>query len=457
LAHLVSRALVRAREEVCDNYAIRSLDRPSYCAALFRLAGGGNREPLLAATSLSSRHWPLEERIRGILDDKRPTVTGVSRATRFAIGALAVVLGGLTTLPAITAAEPEHESHESSASASASATTGDVEVRRASEVRPLEKEVHSILITSRVGSLTIDQANDDKLHIEATVRVDTQQTDPASIGDKLEDLVELKLENGALLIQPRVKGDRPNQALPIDLALSVPAGLAIEAQTSDGDIVVKDLEAKLALNTHDGDIAVKSHTASSLAATTHDGDIAVDTQTTSDKIALTAHDGDVTLRAGVIRGELSAQSFDGDVTIAAGSVAAPLSAESHEGDVTVKLTDEEPGAGPISLSSHEGSLVLEAQAASKVAANTAQGSIVLRLTGSGVQEGLAASTSDGDVTLEVARETNADLALVTRDGEITIAGQSTSGNIISTRLGQGGPKYAVATDRGSITIKQIEE
>ena len=69
LVHLVNRALTRAREEICDNYAIRSIDRPAYCAALFRLAGGRPHDSLLAATSLSSRHWPLEERIRGILDD----------------------------------------------------------------------------------------------------------------------------------------------------------------------------------------------------------------------------------------------------------------------------------------------------------------------------------------------------------------------------------------------------
>jgi hypothetical protein len=124
--------------------------------------------------------------------------------------------------------------------------------------------------------------------------------------------------------------------------------------------------------------------------------------------------------------------------------------------VTVALTDPTAGAGEISLASHEGDLVFTAASAVKVAANTGQGSIVLHLTGSGIKEGLAAATAEGDVELLVSPETNADLALVTRDGSITIEGQVNSGNIISTRLGKGGPKYAIATDNGSILIKTVD-
>ena len=77
----------------------------------------------------------------------------------------------------------------------------------------------------------------------------------------------------------------------------------------------------------------------------------------------------------------------------------------------MKLTDQVSVAGQISLASQEGDLVLDAGAATRVAATTAEGSIVLHLVGSGVQEELAASTSAGNVELTVSPETNADLAL----------------------------------------------
>ena len=46
---------------------------------------------------------------------------------------------------------------------------------------------------------------------------------------------------------------------------------------------------------------------------------------------------------------------------------------------------------------------------------------------------------------------------VTRNGQIKIEGLENSGNLISTRLGKGGAKYAIATNDGSILIKTVTE
>lgn len=463
LVHLVNRALARSREEICDNFAIRSVDRPSYCAALFRLAGDRRPLPLAAATSLTSRHWSLEDRIRGILDERRPTVTGISRPARLSIVAFAVALCGLVTLPATTTAEPEQDTPEqeqsasssASASASASTTTNDVEIRRIRDTRSLG-DVRSIHISSRDGDLILDQADDGQLHIEAIVRIDAKQIDAATVGDKLQNFVELTVANGVLSILPRAGDHKPSQHGQVDLALSVPAGLAIEAQTNDGDIAVKELEASLSLTAHDGDIAIRSHSAKELAATTHDGDIVLDARGSAGKISLSAHDGDVVISADALHGDLNAETFTGDVTIKAGLVDAPLSVASNQGSVTVELTDSAAGKGDIAIATQTGDIVLSARAAKRVSANTAEGSIMLHFTGDGIQQELAAAASDGDVEIAVAPKTNADLALVTQDGDISIEGQPASGNLISTKLGSGGPRYAVLTTNGSIVIKTVE-
>jgi beta-lactamase regulating signal transducer with metallopeptidase domain len=457
LVHVVNRALARSREEICDNFAIRSVDRPAYCAALFRLAGDGQVSSLSAATSLSSRHWSLEERIRGILDEHRPTVTGISRKMHVAIAAIAVSLCGLTTLPAITAAEPEQDTPQQDAPAEPIVKSDNVEVRHVRGVQAIDDGVQSIRITNQAGNLTIDESGDDQLHIDAAIPVDAKQVDPSTVSEKLEDHLSITAENGALAIAPRGNdGNKPGMAQ-VDLTISVPSGLAIEAQSADGDIAVSQIEANLVLTVHDGSIAVKSSVTSDLTATTHDGNIAIDTQAATGKIALSAHSGAVTISADRIRGDLNAQSFDGDVTIKASRVDGPLSAVSNQGDVTVALTDSTAGNGEIALTTRAGDIVLAAAAARKVAANAAEGDIVLQLSGSGIQEGLAAATSEGDVVIAIAPETNADLALVTRGGEITIEGQPASGNIINTRLGSGGPRYAVVTNNGSIVIKTADD
>jgi beta-lactamase regulating signal transducer with metallopeptidase domain/DUF4097 and DUF4098 domain-containing protein YvlB len=461
LAHVVNRALTRSREEICDNFAIRSVDRPDYCAALFRLAGGRPANSLVAATSLSSRHWSLEDRIRGILDERRPTVTGISGPARLAIVTCAVALGSLATLPAITAAEPEQDeakqeqSASATASASASTTTHDVEIRRISRAQSLG-DVRAIHVSSQTGDLTLNHSDDGQLHIEAIVHIDATKTDPTTVGDKLEDFVEVTVANGALSILPRTDDSKPSTGVQVDVALSLPAGLAIEAQTNDGDIAVKELEASLSLTAHDGDIAIQSRAASPLAATTHDGDIVLDASGGAGKMALSAHKGDIVISADALRGDLNAESFKGDVTIKAGLVEAPLSAVSNKGSVTVELTDPAAGQGDISLTTQSGDIVLSAQAAKKVSANSAQGDIVIQLSGDGIQQELAATASHGDVEIAVPPRTNADLALVTQNGEITIEGKPTGGNLISTKLGSGGPKYAVVTANGSIVINTVE-
>ena len=79
LVPLFNRMLNRVREEVCDNYAIAVVDRASYCEALLLLAVGRPGASPRGATSMWTRRWSLEDRVRGILDEQRPTRTRISR------------------------------------------------------------------------------------------------------------------------------------------------------------------------------------------------------------------------------------------------------------------------------------------------------------------------------------------------------------------------------------------
>ena len=186
----------------------------------------------------------------------------------------------LTTLPAITAAETELDGSKQGAS------PANVEVRHIRGEQAIEGDVRSIRITSHGSNLQIDSSADGKLLVEAIVRIDTKQVDPSSVSIKLDDYVEISTADGVLAITPRIGNDQPTKGLQVDLSLAVPLGLAIEAQSNDGDISVNQIEAGLTLAANDGDIAVKSHASSSVTAASHDGDIAIDAKTVAGKLAL---------------------------------------------------------------------------------------------------------------------------------------------------------------------------
>ena len=103
LVHLFNRMLNRVREEVCDNHAIAVVDRASYCEALLLLAVGRPAASPRGATSMWTRHWPLEDRVRGILDEQRPTSTKISRMARSATATLSAAICGLVAMPQLTA------------------------------------------------------------------------------------------------------------------------------------------------------------------------------------------------------------------------------------------------------------------------------------------------------------------------------------------------------------------
>jgi beta-lactamase regulating signal transducer with metallopeptidase domain len=107
LVYLFNRMLNRVREEVCDNYAIAIVERPAYCEALLRLAVGRLGKSARGATSMWTRHWSLEDRIRGILDQQRPTKTRISGFARSVTATISVAICGLVAMPQLTASQPD--------------------------------------------------------------------------------------------------------------------------------------------------------------------------------------------------------------------------------------------------------------------------------------------------------------------------------------------------------------
>jgi beta-lactamase regulating signal transducer with metallopeptidase domain len=95
MVHLLNRDLSRAREEVCDNAVLRAGKATDYARTLLELGKrlGAQKTPRLVP-GLFDRSWRLEERVAGILNQRRVVMTRVRMRSRVAI-VVGVVFAGL--------------------------------------------------------------------------------------------------------------------------------------------------------------------------------------------------------------------------------------------------------------------------------------------------------------------------------------------------------------------------
>ncbi len=174
LVHLFNRELNRVREEVCDNYVIIMAHRPDYCEALLRLAAGLPHATPRGAAPMWTRQWPLEDRIRGILDERRPTRTGISAAARSATAGFAMAICGLIAMPQLGASRAHdrdlaRDRHESPRSAVLGALENEV-TKRLIRAFPVKGE-QTLRIQNLAGRVELVPGDGPTVGVEATVRV----------------------------------------------------------------------------------------------------------------------------------------------------------------------------------------------------------------------------------------------------------------------------------------------
>jgi len=174
LVHLLNRMLNRVREELCDNYAIGMVDRASYCETLLLLAVGRPGASPRGTTSMWTGRWSLEDRVRGILDERRPTRTRISKVARTAIAASALATCGLIAMPQLTAS-PLNERFATAADvgslprAKAGLVANEM-TRKITRSFPVNGE-KTLRFENLAGRVELAPGKGPTVEVEATVRV----------------------------------------------------------------------------------------------------------------------------------------------------------------------------------------------------------------------------------------------------------------------------------------------
>jgi beta-lactamase regulating signal transducer with metallopeptidase domain len=344
LVHLFNRMLNRAREEVCDNYAIAVVGRASYCEALLLLAVGRPGAPPRGATSMWASRWSLEDRVRGILDERRPTRTGISGFARSGMATFSLAICGLIAMPQLTASP--HNDRIATA-ADAHSPTGAKAGPAANEMtRSIKRSFPAngekmLRFDNLAGRVELVPGNGPGVEVEAIVRVgELAERDVRRLLDDIR-WVEAPAEDGGsrwglsfpaedyptvrypvsgetktdsdlvryLGREVRISNRRGDStpSVEFDLRISLPPGTRIAVDNAVGPIDGESVDSPVKLSTKHGVIKL-GHVRSPIDATSLYGDILI-SRLDADAVAHTGR-GDIVLSR-VTRGQVTLSTNSG--------------------------------------------------------------------------------------------------------------------------------------------------
>lgn len=175
----------------------------------------------------------------------------------------------------------------------------------------------------------------------------------------------------------------------IVVEVSVPTEFNVDLKTSDGDISLDDLTGEASLKSSDGDLRIGALEGSSLVLKTSDGDILAN-RLLSNRLEITTSDGDI--KVDDVLAESSAiRTSDGSIQIEL--ISGETSLKTADGDIMVRGMDS-PSA---ELRTSDGDIAVDRFSGDQLNLRTADGNI----TASQVSGGISATTSDGDVRIEI--------------------------------------------------------
>lgn len=306
------------------------------------------------------------------------------------------------------------------------------------------------------GQIEVRPSPDRQLHVTAYKLI---HASTAALAEKLADQTKVELARegpryGIRVRYPKGTSVRVNiwkgfnelsvPRIEMRLVVLVPAGVAIDLDSSSADLSTEALSGRQHIETSSGDVVVESATGP-IAIQTASGDVTV---TESRSLSVSSTSGDVrVLRS---KGPLTVETSSGDVS--ADGLTDSVRIATVSGDVSVTRA---PAGARIKTSS--GEIVLQ-QVTGRLFASSVSSEI--RATLQGPIHEVRIETSSGDVTLGLLPNASCTLEMRTSSGAIDVEVPSqtkiVSRQLVTAVVRQGTAPVSVQTVSGNITVTRGE-
>lgn len=286
--------------------------------------------------------------------------------------------------------------------------------------------ISSLSLSQPRSEIKVSGGDSGQVVIKANVQV--WGDDEGEAQERLKSLKVVAENDGGTL---RVKLDGPpwtkKRRAQVDFELEVPKGLALELGTASGEIEVAGTDGGAKINSASGEISLDG-CSGVIEISGASGDIEL------------AKCGPASVRIQTASGDIEAADFTGD-----------LSAQTVSGDVSLKLE-----RGRAEVNTVSGDLELEAETLEGLAASSTSGDISIEIRSAPSGDIRLASVS-GDIELEIPDDSDISLEASTASGDIDcgleLAERNQTSRRLSGRLGQGRVPVAIKTTSGDISIE----
>lgn len=267
------------------------------------------------------------------------------------------------------------------------------------------------------ANIIVQTHNQDVAHVAIYLDSDNMNKAQAFFEEQ-----NFEITNDEAAVYVRTSPERNNHSwdvtggAEITVTLTIPAVFNVDIRTTDGDILLQQLEGNVSLHTSDGDIRTQSITGETVSIRTSDGDIQT-AVLNADDLSIRTSDGDISLED-LSSNKMLIRTSDGDIV--GNSIVGPAAISTSDGDINISSIKGDE----INLRTSDGEILVDQLLSEVSKVLTSDGSIVLR----DVQGDLTAKTSSGDLRVSLDNATN--VFLRTREGNIYIdAPSSYSANV----------------------------
>jgi RNA polymerase sigma factor (sigma-70 family) len=185
--------------------------------------------------------------------------------------------------------------------------------------QPLDNSVCALRVQRRVGDIKVVRSKNADISVNATVRANTTDVDPAKVSKELEQHLRISQSEGVLTVDDTYNNAADRADWGVTLEIALPRALPVEARVGEwGNITIEFAAGVVSLATAAGHVTVVSDSITSLTA----------------------------------------ESSVGSIEMQIGKVIGQLWGKIGEGDIILRLADSS-SPGEVTLTTTDGSVLLE--------------------------------------------------------------------------------------------------